>query len=92
MQVVYPIREGPFRLVRSIFGHCPNSNWTPPPHSTGHFIYIYHQDHLHSAMQMKNLLLLVLIASAMIQVFVLFWCICVCAHFCNDPGPGLGGV
>ena len=47
MQVVYPIREGPFRLARSTFGHCPNSNWTP--HSTGHFIYIYHQDHLHSS-------------------------------------------
>ena len=40
MQVVYPIREGPFRLARSTFGHCPNSNWTPPRTQPG-TLYIY---------------------------------------------------
>ena len=27
------LREGPFELTRSTFGHCPNSDLTPPPHS-----------------------------------------------------------
>ena len=40
MQVVYPIREGPFRLARSTFGHCQNSNWTPPP-ALNRALYIY---------------------------------------------------
>ena len=31
------IREDPNGLTPPPFGHCPNSDWTPPPpHSTGH--------------------------------------------------------
>ena len=30
------VREDPFALTPPTFGHCPNSDWTPPPHSTGH--------------------------------------------------------
>ena len=30
------LREDPFNLLDPTFGHCPNSYWTPPPHSTGH--------------------------------------------------------
>ena len=30
------IREAPFNLSPPLFGHCPNSNYTPPPHSNGH--------------------------------------------------------
>ena len=29
-------REDPFNLLNPTFGHCPNSDWTPHPHSTGH--------------------------------------------------------
>ena len=30
------IREAPIQLAAPLFGHCPNSNYTPPPHSNGH--------------------------------------------------------
>ena len=30
------IREAPFNLSPPLCGHCPNSNYTPPPHSNGH--------------------------------------------------------
>ena len=30
------LREAPFNLSPPLFGHCPNSNYTPPPHSNGH--------------------------------------------------------
>ena len=30
------VREAPFNLSPPLFGHCPNSNYTPPPHSNGH--------------------------------------------------------
>ena len=30
------VREAPFYLSPPLFGHCPNSNYTPPPHSNGH--------------------------------------------------------
>ena len=40
-------------------------------------------------MKTRGILLLVILA--MIQVFVYFY-IGVCAHSCNDSGPGLGGV
>ena len=26
-----PVREAPFNLSPPLFGHCPNSNYTPPP-------------------------------------------------------------
>merc|ERR1712110_951339 len=32
----FRIREAPFNLSPPLFGHCPNSNCTPPPHSNGH--------------------------------------------------------
>ena len=34
------LREDPFRLTPPTFGHCPNSDWTPPrtqPGTLGHF-------------------------------------------------------
>ena len=36
MLVMIRLGEDPFRLTPPTFGHCPNSDWTPPPHSTGH--------------------------------------------------------
>ena len=30
------IREAPFNKSPPLFGHCPNSIYTPPPHSNGH--------------------------------------------------------
>ena len=30
------VREAPFNLSPPPCGHCPNSNYTPPPHSNGH--------------------------------------------------------
>merc|ERR1712001_472970 len=33
----FGIREAPLRLASPLFGHCPNGNCTPPPHSNGHF-------------------------------------------------------
>ena len=30
------VREAPFNKSPPLFGHCPNSNYTPPPHSNGH--------------------------------------------------------
>ena len=30
------LREAPFNLSPPLCGHCPNSNYTPPPHSNGH--------------------------------------------------------
>ena len=31
------VREAPFHKMPPLFGHCPNSNYTPPPpHSNGH--------------------------------------------------------
>ena len=29
------IREAPLNLASPLFGHCPNSDYTPPPHSNG---------------------------------------------------------
>ena len=34
--IILMVREDPFRLVPPLCGHCPNSNYTPPPHSNGH--------------------------------------------------------
>ena len=33
---VWSVREAPFNLSPPLCGHCPNSNYTPPPHSNGH--------------------------------------------------------
>ena len=30
------LREAPFNKSPPLFGHCPNSIYTPPPHSNGH--------------------------------------------------------
>ena len=30
------LREAPRRLALHLFGHCPNSDYTPPPHPNGH--------------------------------------------------------
>ena len=30
------LREAPFNLSPPLCGHCPNSNYPPPPHSNGH--------------------------------------------------------
>ena len=32
----FHVREAPFNKSPPLFGHCPNSNYTPPPHSNGH--------------------------------------------------------
>ena len=32
----WSIREAPFNLLTPPCGHCPNSIYTPPPHSNGH--------------------------------------------------------
>ena len=32
---VFPIREAPLQLAPPLFGHCPNSNCTPPRTQTG---------------------------------------------------------
>ena len=30
------VREAPIGLAAPLFGHCPNSDYPPPPHSNGH--------------------------------------------------------
>ena len=35
-KVFSKVREAPFNLSPPLFGHCPNSNYPPPPHSNGH--------------------------------------------------------
>ena len=34
--LLHQFREAPFNKSPPLFGHCPNSIYTPPPHSNGH--------------------------------------------------------
>ena len=40
------IREAPTKKVPLLFGHCPNCDCPPPPHSTGHSGALYFQTNL----------------------------------------------
>ena len=40
------LREAPTKKVPLLFGHCPNCDCTPPPHSTGHSGALYFQTNL----------------------------------------------
>ena len=36
VRVIRVVREAPLHLASPLFGHCPYSDYTPPPHSNGH--------------------------------------------------------
>ena len=53
------VREDPFRWTPPTFGHCPNSDWAPPPRTQpgtlGHFFsgHFYHSAGLHASEDFK---------------------------------------
>ena len=54
MWVMIRLGEDPFRWTPPTFGHCPNSDWTPPrtqPGTLGHFFsgHFYHSAGLYAS-------------------------------------------